>query len=393
MPRIRLRDLTLALVGGAALVGLVALTAAAGTGNEASGTGSSFSNRPDGARAAYLTLRQLGYRVERSYEPLALLDADPVLTVLVLASPQARLSDQDRRALAAFAERGGVALVSGFEGALALGSSSPHAIPVLDREHRVYRALRGEMLSTPGDEADLTEGALEVTMAAEVRDAGFGSGYVPLYGASGEDVVLSARLGEGRIVWWAGSSPLTNEAIADAHNFELLLNVLGGGERVILWDEHYHGYGRSLWSYAAGTPLPLAAAQLALLAVAALLTWSRRPGPIRPRVLDARTSPMEFVDTMGGLYERAAIAHAAVSAAARRLRRALAASSGLSADARDEQLATTAAERMGFSREALAALLQEADEPASDPTATLDLVARLQSATARARASGRGRPA
>jgi hypothetical protein len=88
------RDLTLAAAGGAALVGLVALTAAAGTGNDASGTGSSFSNRPDGARAAYLTLRQLGYRVARSHEPLARSMPTRFLTVLV--SPARRPGSQTR---------------------------------------------------------------------------------------------------------------------------------------------------------------------------------------------------------------------------------------------------------------------------------------------------------
>jgi hypothetical protein len=385
MPRIRPRELTLALAGGAALVGLVALTAAAGTGNDATSPGSSFSNLPDGARAAYLTLRQLGYRVERSHEPLAALSAEPGATVLVLANPRIGLSNQDRRALTDFVERGGIALLTGVGGALALGADAlPELVPLLDREPRTYHAH---------DTSDLTAGAGEIRMAVEVRRVSLGADYVAVYGTGGEDVVLAARIGEGRVVWWAGSTPLSNGAIADADNFELLLNVLGDGDRTVLWDEHYHGYARSLWSYAAGTPLPWAAAQVALLALAALLTWSRRPGPVRPRVQDARTSPMEFVETMGGLYQRAGIAQAAVASAAHRLRRGLAASSGLPADARDEQLAAAAEGRMGFSRESLVALLREADDAAREPAdvaAALDVVARLQAATARAHASRRG---
>jgi hypothetical protein len=388
MPRIRPRELTLALAGGAALVGLVALTAAAGTGNEARGTGSSFSNRPDGARAAYLTLRELGYRVERSHEPLAALAVEPASAVLVLASPQVMFSNQDRRALTEFVEGGGIALATGLGGALALGrASKAQDVAPLERERRIYQAL---------EPSELTAGAGEISMAVEVRAANMGEDYRPLYGESGEHVALTARIGEGRIVWWAGSTPLTNEAIADAGNFELLLNVLGDGGRLVLWDEHYHGHARSLWSYAAGTPLPWAGAQVTLLALAALLTWSRRPGPIRPRVQDARTSPMEFVETMGGLYRRAGIAQAAVASAAHRLRRALASSCGLPATASDDQLATVAASRTGVSRDLLAALLRDADDAAATPGTDADalaIVARLQAETARARESRRGSPA
>jgi hypothetical protein len=387
MPRIRPRDVTLALAGGAALVALVALTAAAGTGNDASATGSSFSNRPDGARAAYLTLRQLGYDVERSHEPVAAITADPAASVLVLASPQAGFSNQDRRALTAFAERGGVVLITGAGGTLALdGKVSGLSVGTYNQERRHYRAI---------DASDLTADAPEISMAVEAPGARFdGATYVAHYAEGEEAVVRSARVGDGRIVWWAGSTPLTNEAIAEAANLELLLNVMGDGSRAILWDEHYHGYVRSLWSYAAGTPLPWAGAYLALLAVAAMLTWSRRAGPVRPPVPDVRTSPMEFVETMGGLYRRAGVAPAAVAAAGRRLRRAVALACGLSAETPDEQLAATAAARLGFSRESLAALLREAapsaQAPALDEAAACDVVGRLQAASARARARGRG---
>ena len=57
----------------------------------------------------------------------------------------------------------------------------------------------------------------------------------------------------------------SNAHITEAGNLQLLLNVAGPpAARRILWDEHYHGHSRSLWSYAAGTPLPWLGAQLAL---------------------------------------------------------------------------------------------------------------------------------
>lgn len=372
MPRVRTRDLMLAALGGTVLVGLLALTASAGTGNEAVGAGSSFSNRADGARAAYLTLRELGYQVERSHDPLTAIVAEPASTVLVLASPGVGVSDQDKRALTAFLERGGVVLATGLGGALALGSEVK-AQPLSDRERYTYH---------PPADVDLTAGAPAITMAPELRNPALVS-YERVYGPAHEPVVMRARIGAGQAVWWGGSTPLTNEAVGEASNFELLLNVLGDGTRAILWDEHYHGHARSLWSYAAATPLPWLLAQSALLGLAAMLTWSRRPGPLRPRVVDPRTSPMEFVETMGGLYERAGAAAAAVETARRRLRRLLASSSGLALETPDEQLARAAAARTALDGDALSDLLGDSVRASGrDSAAALSVVQRLQAASA-----------
>ena len=87
---------------------------------------------------------------------------------------------------------------------------------------------------------------------------------------------------------------------------ELLVNTLGpAGTRTVLWDEFYHGHTRSFWSYLADTPFFFAILQLAAIVGVALFTYARRRRPIRERVLEPRTSPLEFIDTMGGLYERA----------------------------------------------------------------------------------------
>ena len=55
-----------------------------------------------------------------------------------------------------------------------------------------------------------------------------------------------------------------------------------------------------------------AATAVALLAIAALLTFSRRSGPLRPVPPPSRLAPLEFVETLGGLYQQAHAASVAV---------------------------------------------------------------------------------
>jgi hypothetical protein len=53
------------------------------------------------------------------------------------------------------------------------------------------------------------------------------------------------------------------------------------------------------------TPLLWAMAQAGLLLLAVLFTFSRRSGPVRPLIEPSRLSPLEFVETLGGLYQSA----------------------------------------------------------------------------------------
>jgi hypothetical protein len=396
----RLNDITVLAVAGIAMVVLTivgALIAPQPAGDDQ--RGSTFSPGPEGAKAAYLTLKQLGYHIDRSVEPLTAVSADPSTTVLVLASPSEPPSDQDRRALRRFLEAGGVVLATGTGGAAFLNGKaddetasepSPFATP--------YSA------ALPGP---LTAGAPHITMAPEAQSVRFDPPYISIYGPEEGGVVRTSVIGEGRAIWWAGSTPLSNDGVSDAGNLDLLINVLELGSpkrsamereegpgslersameregRAILWDEHYHGHARSMWSYAAATPLLWVLAQLGVIAATALTTYSRRRGPVRSKVVDSRTSPMEFVDTLGGLYEQARAAAASVGAALVRLRRVLLTASGLPGGSSIEALSRTAAVRFGLAEQDVHDVLVKAEHaaanPSLDPAEALVLVKRLQS--------------
>jgi hypothetical protein len=243
----------------------------------------------------------------------------------------------------------------------------------------------------------LTVGA-PMVIARTVPAPQLDRGFVPVFGSADQPAVVTARIGRGRIVWSLDDTPITNEGLPRASNVRVLANAAGiPGARRVLWDEHYHGQRRSIWSYFAGTPLPWAGAQLALAAAIGLTAAARRRGPVRARVVVPRTSPLEFVDTMASLYERAGAQRAAVEGARGQLRRRLAALSGVSRSMSDAALARAAAARLGVHGERIDAALQSAAEllrhGVSRAADAVPVVAELQDLAAAATRARSGRTA
>ncbi len=184
-------------------------------------------------------------------------------------------------------------------------------------------------------------------------------------------VVVSFKLGQGEVVWWASAVPLTNAGIKEAANLELLLNSIGNRNSRVLWDEYFHGREeRSLWDSVADTPLRWALVQLAIVALALVVTFSRRSGPLRPLVEESRLSPLEFVRTLGGLYQSAQASNAAVEASFQRFRQLLTRRLVLRADTPAAELARAAQTRLGFNASGFAETLQRCEQAIVDPDLT-----------------------
>jgi hypothetical protein len=115
-----------------------------------------------------------------------------------------------------------------------------------------------------------------------------------------------------------------------------------------------------LWSYVGKTSLAWSVFQVGVLALAILFTFSRRSGPIYVPVETSRLSPLEFVDTLGGLYERAGAASLAVSVSYLRLRTLLNRQLSLPSNIKDAELANTAEQRLGWKDSGLGDALRRA---------------------------------
>ena len=221
--------------------------------------------------------------------------------------------------------------------------------------------------------APLTSGAPEIVMKTSTR-------WVPplpnqqrYYGDTAGPTVLGYRLGKGEVIWWADSLPLTNYGLTQSSNLMLFLNslrrqdVLAGsrGGRIagqadrhdgtarekrtrVLWDEYYHGERLGFWAYMGRTPAPWAIVQLGFLGLAALLAFGRRSGPLRSLPHESRLSPLEFVETLGSLYQHQGAARDALEISYGRFHSLLVRRLRLSESAAADEIARGVRERLGW---------------------------------------------
>jgi hypothetical protein len=273
---------------------------------------STYLSGQHGARAAYETLLNSGYPLERWERPLSELAATAGPdTVVIFAEPFTREGD-DIKAVRTILERGGRVLSTGFWGGY---------------------ILPGEAGDTPNDFSfaacqlepeglDSLSGSGEVWMVPEATWQVGNPAHRVEYSCAGQPAVVEFDWGKGHAVWWASSTPLENGSLARAHNLDLFLNSIGppAGHH-FYWDESLHGEIRSTWSYAAGPALTLLRIGLPVLGLLVVFSFSRRSGPVRDLPPPARATPIEFLDALGSLYRNAGAASTAVAVAWERFRR------------------------------------------------------------------------
>ncbi|HTW65980.1 MAG TPA: DUF4350 domain-containing protein [Bryobacteraceae bacterium] len=367
------------LMWGAAALAVLLLASIAVFAPSATGQGtavpSSYDSTSGGALAAYLLLTDLHYPVRRWEEAPTALRSPGAGSLLILADPTDPPSTEDRAALQRYVQSGGHVLFSGatigifFQGARSV-------FPNLNPEWKAFRANFPSSVSRAAD---------KIVMRPVAFWGGLTESQIPLYGERDLPVVVSWKMGRGEILWWAGATPLTNAGISQAGNLRLFLNSMDAAGRdpssVIYWDEYFHGARGSLWGYVQKTPLPWACVQLTIFVVAVLFTFSRRSGPIFTPAPASRLSPLEFVDTMGGLYQRAGAAAIPIEVSYRRLRRGLARRLGFAPTVDDSELALAARQRLGM-EEQIGEVLRDASLHAKLPKVparqALSLVRRME---------------
>ena len=349
------------LLWGAAAIAVLLLACmgvvAPSSSGQASAVPSSYDSTSGGALAAYLLLTDLHYPVRRWEQPPTDLREPGAGSLLILADPTDPPSSEDRAALRHYVESGGRILFSGASMGLFF-SEAGLLFPNPNPDWKQFQA------SFP---SSVSRAAGEIVMRPAAFWGPLSDSQIQLYGSStaaeNVPVVVAWKIGRGEILWWAGATPLTNAGISQAGNLPLFLNTLdsikNGPSPVIYWDEYFHGARGSLWGYIQNTPIPWACVQLAIFLVAVLFTFSRRSGPIFSPAPISRLSPLEFVETMGGLYQHAGAASIPIEVSYRRLRRELAQRLGLALPVADSELAQAAHQRLGLDKQ-LSEVLEDA---------------------------------
>jgi Domain of unknown function (DUF4350) len=376
------------LIGALALmIVLLAITIALGPAPAPQSLGypSSYASDWKGAKAAFVLLNDQGYRVERWEKPPDELPQSGPGDVLVLVDPFEGGTSGEMAAIRRFVSDGGRVL--------AIGAAAKDLVPDLtaaepaeyDPDERTFSAL----LPSP-----ITRGAPEITMTSPDTFTSSPDPWLALYGTSDQIGVVSYRIGKGDVIWWAAASPLTNGTIREKNNLEFFLNCIGPQQTAhVYWDEYFHGARESIYSYFAKGPLPWAGLQVGIALVAVLFTFSRRSGAMRLPTTESRLSPLEFVDTLGDLYQSAHASPAAVAVAYRRFRLVLSRKLAVSAKMKLPELCRLASSRFGWLEEPLLDTLSRSERAMRninlDEGEALYLVRQLHELSARLEPKGR----
>lgn len=266
-----------------------------------------------GAKVAYLLLPQLGYRVLQWDKPSVELNTvDAQHTTLILAESQLTDVRTEKSGIAGFLKRGGTVLATGPVSALMLPESH------IGVPQQIYTSL---CYTTPQSFSAMGR-AGQVAMPVPIRWKGTEARVDQACGS--DAVVVHYSVGRGEVVWWSSSAPLNNRGLRQNPSLRLLLASIGApgsgeSQRAILFDEYIHGAREGIWATIKGTPVRALCWQLAVVVLLLLLSFSRRNGPLRALVQIPRTSPLEFAESMGALYQKAGATDVAVGAAQRRL--------------------------------------------------------------------------
>ncbi|GGG92367.1 DUF4350 domain-containing protein [Silvibacterium dinghuense] len=327
-----------------------------------------------GAKAAYTLLGQLGYHVQRFDEPAAALDRLPAdHTTLILAGAGLYDYRTDKDHLTAFLNRGGHILAAGMtSGAMLPGSSQRPA-------SRLYTALCETVPQGLSPQARAGRLQLPIEMSWDTIDA-----VAIVDQACGTDpVVVHYPMQSGEAIWWTSPYPLTNRGLQNDANLRLLLAAVGAPGGTVLFDEYIHGAREDLWDTAAGTPVVPMGWQLAAVGLLLVFSYGRRNGPLRTPIRVQRTSPLEFVHSMGDLYRKAGAVTVAASAAERRLLHFLEAQGGIpraTLQASPGTIAAAVAERFRTAPASLAediTALRNAEQSNLSPKSALALIRRI----------------
>jgi len=347
------------LLLGAAVIFVLLLAGAVifggGTGDKVE-TPSSYSTASGGAKAAYLLLSQVGYKIQRWEKPLVDLPKDSRAT-LILAEPDEAPTREEQESLRTFLSHGGRVIATGMFAGNFLPGNESLPDPMLGMSWKRVSAV---------SPSAITRAAPQITIAPQARWSSYGSAYA-LYAEGDEVVVVKYPYGRGEILWMGGATPITNAGLKEPGNLEFLLAALGDTGTPILWDEYIHGYRETLALSILHSPAKWLALQLTLLGLAILATFSRRSGPISGPVAVVRLSPLEFVQTLGGLYENAGTASVAVDISYQRFRYWLTRRLGVANNISVNDMENAVRDRFRLKDDRFGAILRRCESAKADP--------------------------
>jgi hypothetical protein len=328
---------------------------------------SAYSTASAGCKAAFLFLKESGYDARTWEQPLRELPKGNGNT-LILVEPSRFPASEDKQKLESFLRSGGHLIAAGqFAGNyLPLNETMPD--PLAGSSWKQAAAI---------SPSSITRAAPVITLAPQSYWRP-GTGAVGLYGERDKPLVVEYNFGQGRVLWLSGDTPFTNAGLKENGNLEFFLSALDGpGQTTILWDEYIHGYERFAATTKTNRIIRWIALQLAIFAIAIILAYSRRSGPVWVPEGEVRLSPLEFVNTLGLMYEHAKASGVAVEISWQRFRYRLTRRLGLSVNSSVDELSRTVRDRHAVPEGNFAETLSECESYHYDPNVPAARALRL----------------
>jgi hypothetical protein len=311
---------------------------------------SSFSPSPDGTKALYTLLGDLGFRTRRSLEALDRVEWDDT-DVLVLVQPFAALDQAEVDAMLGWVEEGGTVLLAGH---LLTGDPFSPLVAQDDDPLEYHFPPQQDFATVTTVTSSMTDGAetwvrgVSTTRPRLLSGVGrFASrdlfseritetdvepgnltwrmGSHEVLVGEDESFVEISSMGSGRVIKIADEGLLLNRSIDRGQNLVFVLNVLehhGGSGRVVFDEAHRAirpGQATTVWEVL-GPASEAAFLQLLLAIVVALVALGWRAAPPLPERRVTRRRALEQIESLAGMLERAGAARLAIGLLHRRTR-------------------------------------------------------------------------
>lgn len=370
----RWRDLLLVVVLFSALAGATILTYPLLSRSEPAQPpqATTHSAAPEGCKALYLWLTDLGYEVRR-IEGEFVLPSD--VDVLFVLGPTRPFTLREASQLVDWIAAGHTLVLT--PNPILAGDEHPWNLLYLDLGPE--RVLESEI--SPTQPLLLYPPVRRVAHGASCGLVTRGLNAIPLLGPAREPVMLTFTREQGRVYALAGAYPFTNAGIDQADNARLILNLAGApGRAGIAFDEYHHGYVRPPVEFTAvlfTQPWGWAALYGMGATVLYLALRGRRLGRAVPAESSQRRTVAEYVSSMAGLFRRAGQRDAIRRHYRREFRRQLAQPGGFDPELPAEEFARQLARYQPVDPADLTDLLRRLDRPTSE-AGLLRLVQELE---------------
>ncbi len=283
-------------------------------------TRSTYSSGPNGTKAAFLLLEQLGFRAVRSRSSLSSIPPGAKIIFIIDPLPMMLFTGREIAALDEWVWKGGTLIC--FNG-------YPRLFPALedvDVKQIEYQESVYEPRHKIGYFSNIRK--LKTSSAVRITEISETLGYKTLM--KDEKGILAAvkPQGKGRIIVIADPSLITNAGIGRSDNAVFIANLATLNARkgeTIVFDEYHQGYGekRSV-AHLLGKYGRMAAVLLAMALIFALYSVGRRFGAVRPAEKPSVRVNYEYIEAMGRLYQRAGASSAAAEILCREFQKKLA---------------------------------------------------------------------